>query len=498
MKHILHILNKDLRRYAWAWVTLLACAAIEVYLHGTTAGLLNSDFNNALSMLSSMIGGILFFIVIVMVVQEETLVDPDAYWLSRPIARGKLLASKLIFLFSLIAIYKVSETITLILNDGTARIPFALLGLLGALAVWQAQVFLAAQTRSLPRYLLLVVSIFVGFYALMFGLMFLVTAAIGFDFDFDWGQLPSTLPAHWLALIQTGYWLLVGLGLLLLIYCRRRILAAWLLLIPAALIAGILTPNDQFLGFDTTTYFDSEKKGLQLLHLDKGNTMQTAGDEFVEVRAVFALSDELASRDVWAVVSSSRVRHNGSDIELNSDQGSQRFREERSNRRSIRLGYAKRDELRGDESDLSVEFSLALTFSEQIPVDSLEIAEGATHVGGGNRLVIRSILQDDDELSIRFAGSVPTYAFEPRATRSTNEPFDGRFSFALANRGGQALRDFRLSQSWSGMGNISEGKIETFLPEDASPSDYLITVFAREITGTAFDYIRQSSVSFKD
>lgn len=148
MKQILHILSKDLRRYAWAWITLLCCAGIGVYLQGTTTGLLDNGLNRSLGMLTSMVGGILFFFVIVMVVQEETLADPDAYWLSRPISRGKLLASKLLFLLILIGIGQISELIVLVMNGGAARAPYALMGILTALATWQSQVFLAAQSRS--------------------------------------------------------------------------------------------------------------------------------------------------------------------------------------------------------------------------------------------------------------------------------------------------------------------------------------------------------------
>ncbi len=495
MNQILHILQKDLRRYAWAWITLLCCAAIEIYLHGTTAGLLESGLNEGLSMLTSMIGGILFFVVIVMVVQEETLADPDAYWLSRPIGRGKLLVSKLIFLLILIAAYQISETISLIMNGGGARAPFALLEMITALAIWQAQVFLSAQTRSLPRYLLLVVSIFVGFYVFMFGMMFLTSVFDGFDFDLDIGALPSTTPTHVLALIQTLLWLFVGMGMLTLIYCRRQTLLAWLVLLPASFVAGVLTPNDGSLGFASESYMSPN--ALELDHLRKGGTMHTNGNEFIEVRAVFSVSDEFANQDLWSTVHSPQIRIDGETIELKANPMSERLHEEANGLHSVKIGYAKRSDLAGDESNLAVEFSLNVTFSEQVPVDSIELKEGATYVGGGNRLIVRSIYRNDDDLDVRLAGILPSYSFEPEPATTHNEPFNGKFSFALEDQDGRHLRDFRQSNSWGGMGNVTKGNIEVFLNENASIEDYRITVFTRKITGTTYDYIRSSDVSFK-
>jgi len=502
MKQILHILSKDLRRYAWAWGTLLFCAGIEVYLQGTTAGLLDSSLNRGLSMLTSMIGGILFFIVIVMVVQEESLADPDAYWLSRPISRGKLLASKLLFVLILIGIGQISELIVLTMNGGAARAPYALLSILTALAIWQSQIFLAAQTRSLPRYLLLVVCLFIGFYALIFGMMFFADALFEWDFDFDWGQLPADTPEHWLSLIQTLYWFLVGLGILSLIYLRRRILIAWLLLIPALLFAAILTPRESFLGIDAGMElgaFGEETHSLELDHLRKGGTMHTNGEELIEVRAAFKVYGETEAEDLWATVRSPALRMDGQTIELNNNNqmASQRLKEELDGNYSIRLGYALRNQLTGDELNLAVDFSLDITFSTQVEVGTLAIEEGATYVGDGNRLVIRSIYREDNNLKVTLAATLPSYSFEPDAAAPLSEAFEGKFSFALMTWEGKHLQDFRLSRSWNNMETATGGKIEAFLEDAATLEDFRIIVFAREITGNTFDYMKSSDISFQ-
>lgn len=497
MNQILHILKKDLCRYAWAWITLLCFAGIEVYLHGTTQGLLDSGLNRGLSMLTSMIGGILFFVVIVMVVQEETLCDPDAYWISRPIARGKLLLSKLLFLLILIAAYQISDSIVLILNGGASRIAFPLLEMITALAIWQSQVFLAAQTRSLPRYLLLIVSIFVGFYALMFGLFFFIETIFDFSFDLELGQLPANTPSHILALIQTTYWFLVGLGILSLMYCRRRILLSWALLLPALLIAGILTPGNSIMGISTDDYFDAEDKGLILDHLRKGATMHTNGEEFIEVRAIFSVSGEAADKDIWATVSSADIRMDGQTIHLDTNRRSQKLQEIHRKQRSLSLGYAKLNDLKGNEANLGVDFSYELKFSNQIQVGNMPLREASSYFGEGNRLVIRSIYRDENTLNVKLAATIPSYSFEPNHASSSSEAFEGKYSFALADQNGNFLQDFSLSMDWNIMSRSTAGSIEAFLNEDFSLDDYNILVFAREIQSSTYDYITSSDISFK-
>jgi hypothetical protein len=498
MKQILHIFKKDLLRYAWAWITLACCAAIEIYLRGTTTGLLDSDLNQGLEMLSSMISGILFFTVIVMVVQEETLADPDAYWLSRPINRGKLLASKLCFLLLLIGIHQVADVIILCLNGGASRIPYALLGTLSALAIWQSQVFLAAQTRSLPRYLLLIVCIFVGFYALSFAMLFLTFFSEFTSFDLNWGLLPSTLPAHWMALIQTLYWLIIGLGILYFLYSSRRILLSWLILIPAIIGSIALTPDKHFLGNNLMSYLENgeKEKQLTLEYLQKGGIMQTNGEEYIEVIAVFSLKGIPRETDIWSTVMSPNLELEGKSIELNEIKSTQKFQSEGDQLRSIRIGYAKRDELKGNESNISLRFTQQITFSNQIEVGSLALTEGAAYIGAGNRLVLRSTFRDNNVLNVEIASTIPSYSFEPGMSSAHNEAFNGKFSFALANQMGQKLNDFQLSASWQGMGISSTGTIQTELPENAELTNYQIIVFAREITGSIYDHSYRTDIAF--
>lgn len=498
MKQILHILGKDLRRYAWAWLTLLACASADVYLLGTTAGLLDSRPNEALAMLTSLIGGILFFVTMVLVVQEESLADPDAYWLSRPVGRVRLLASKLLFFLILILGFQITDAINLIMNGGGARTPYALLETLGILAVWQAQIFLAAQTRSLPRYLLLVVSIIVGFYALILGMIFCHIPALNSLLTMDWGLLPPTIAHHWLAWIQTLFWLVSGLALLAFLYLKRRPLVAWALLVPVILLAGLLTPGDSLFGIISTKHYGNKNEDIKLDHLRKGSTTHIHGDEFVEILAFFAVSGEAAGGDIWASVLSPKIRIAGKELDLKADDGIKRFNVETGNLRSISLGYIKRADLKNDESGFSVDGLLNLSTSVQTPVGTLNMQEGAAYVGGGNRLIVRSITRDDDDLEVDLAGSIPAYRFEPNHSAKIDEPFGGRFSFALLHRDMKEVRDFHLSTGFGFNNKIARGTIRTKLSRKAPLEDYTITVFQRKVTGTAFLSIDESAVSLKD
>lgn len=490
MNQILHILKKDLHRYAWAWITLFALAGIEVYLHGTTAGLLESKLNSMLTLITSMVGGILFFVVTIMMVQEESLADPDAYWLGRPIARGKLLIGKLLFVVMLISIYTLSDAIVLSLNGGAHRIPYALLGILSSLAIWQGQIFLAAQTRSLPRYLLLTVCLVVAFYAFAFSLM--LSAFSGFDFDLNPALLPSDISSHTLALIQTLYWLTVGLGLLAFLYLKRRILISWLLLIPAIFIASCLTPKDSFYGIDTEFSFPSGESKIDLIHLRESGTMHTNGNKYIGYEAIFEIDS--VENDVWATVSEVIIRNEDQEFELEATGMSQKLKIEPNGNRSLRLGYLKKTDNLDKEASFDVSCSLQLSFSKQVEVDRLNLNEGATHIDNGNRLVVRSLYRSDDQLNVDLAGIVPQYSLEPSPLGGDYEAFSGQYSFALADRRNKIINDFNLSQSWGDFGTIQTGTIKVHLSEDAESTDYEIIIFSRKLSGQTWEFINAKSI----
>lgn len=488
MNQILHILKKDLRRYAWAWMTLAVIAGLEIYLYGTTTGLLDTPLNSTLAFLTGLIGAILFFIVIVMVVQEETLTDPEAYWLARPIGRGKLLVSKLLFLAILVGLFLLSEAIIMILNGGAARLGYVFLSLLPLLALWQAQVFLAAQTRSLPRYLLLVVCLLVGFYSLMFGFTMIAISSGLFNWSFNPGQLPADIPAHLLALIQTVFWLLIGITILSFLYLRRRVLLAWLILIPAVVLASILTPSDSFYGAGRSYNFDFPlREHLNIDHIRISGTMHTGGEEYFQCDIVFEPFDLPVAQDMWIGVTGATLTRDGREVELNTSRMSQRLRQHHDGKYYASLGHVKQSDLEGEDLRVDLTFTSQISFSEQVRVGQMNLQEGADFIRNGNRLVIRGIARRNHLLSVDLAGIIPDYLLEPSPLKAQHEAFYGQFGFALMpKRNSDAMRDFDVSKSWANIGNADKAQLEISFDTGKSLEDYEIIVFARQLKDQAW------------
>lgn len=495
MNHILHIFKKDLRRYAWAWIPLVVFAVIEIYLYGTTSGIKESGLNGLLTVLTSTLGGILFFLVTVMVVQEENLADPDAYWLARPISRGTVLSEKILFILFLIAAYTLSQIVILILNGGSNRLYYSVLEILPSLAIWQAQIFLAAQTRSLPRYLLLTVGLTVAFYVSMFILVFFIDSIFS-NWNLDIGQLPTDIPSHVATIIQTLYWLVVGLSILCFLYFKRRILMAWLLLIPACFIALVLTPQKSVYGLGRQYTFNNEIN-LTLDHLSTQGSIHTNGTEYTECIGVFSGEDDQFDQDVWVSVQAATINDGETDIEFDQYDRSQRLKSHGNGQKSLSLGYIKKGALKDLSGTFEVTCSLQIITSKQVETGRMPLKEGASYVGSGNRLVVQSIYRNDDKLEVNFAGFAPSFTFEAKGIDTGYEALNGRFSFALNRLSDGQRKDFNLSKSWAKLGTLQKADAETPLEDTAQLDDYEIIVFSRLINGQTWDHIRAESVNFE-
>jgi hypothetical protein len=498
MKQIWHILGKDIRRYAWALLTLLVFAGVQVYLLGTTAGLLESGLNDALAGITTFIGPVLFFFLVVLVVQEESLVDPHAYWVARPVNRLGLLLSKVLFVVLLLGVYRISETLILLLNGGVERAGWAWLGLLPALALWQPQIFLAAQTRSLPRYLLLVVALILGCQIALFLGSFWF-GQLGWHLP-NPGLLPPSLATHWLIGAQAAYWLLVGACLLGLLYIQHRRWLAWLLLVPAGLGALLLTPeNNPRVEIDggVLSMDEESEVGLRLVEVRTGQTTFTQGEEFIELVAIFAVSGERQEQSLWARVFFVRFQQNGSSQNLPLTAASQSFEVISPSQRSLSLGVLKASELpaAGDDAEFEIHFSLLNSALGALTV--LPLQEEATYVGGGNRMVVRSLTRRGEQLGLNVAASVPRFLLEPNRSVANGEPLRGTLSFALADREGQMLRFFSLSHRYSGSLKIVEAELQTSLPVEASLEDYRLLVMPREIQEVENQYFRLEGVRLR-
>ncbi len=107
-----HILKKDLRRLRWlllAWLFLVALGPIVMVYAPLAAvrGAVDGVISSLLGMLGSMATGLLLIVFTSLLVHDEPLVGSEAFWLTRPIPRGTLFASKAVLLLSCIVLPSV-------------------------------------------------------------------------------------------------------------------------------------------------------------------------------------------------------------------------------------------------------------------------------------------------------------------------------------------------------------------------------------------------------
>jgi len=494
MKVIFHLMKKDLARYAWAIAILVALTAVETYLLGTDAGLLKTHANQILTSLTFILGPIVFFVVIIMVVQEETLADPDAYWLARPISRSGLLLEKTIFVVLLIAIGVAADVAVMFLNDGASRTGYAAFEAIIALAIWIWQIFLAAQTRSLPRYLLLAVSLFVGFYAVIFGSVVFLSAS-PFTLIGDLGLLPRTMPRHLVVLIQSSIWLLGGIGTLLHLYRTRRILRSWIFPAATVLLSSILSPADSFFGI-AGEYFESDRsERLRVEQIRPGNSFQVNGEEFIECEAVLASETVDFDDNTRISVSYAQLTAGGTPYPL-TGRLSLRPGKDLDGKRSISLGSIKRSEFDKIKPPIDLTATYVITVSEDREVARLAPDRGNSFHGNGNRVMIRETRRDEERLDVTIGAVLPRFSLEPNPGHREVDAFEGRFSFALVRKDGSGTPvDFRIPYPNSTLGKVKEIDIQASLPSGTILGDHEIIVQSRETVKTISDYIRAENVA---
>ena len=491
MNTVLLILQKDFKRYAWALITLVVLSLIQIYLFGTNAGMHETKLNSVLGFFSGTISGILFFFLIVVVVQEETLSDPDAYWLARPLNRLHVLASKICFLAIILCIGGLAEVLILILNDGASRIGYSFAtSLLLGLAIWQWQIFLAAQTRSLPRYLLLLVGVVVGFYALM-AFMFFSISDLGLE---NMGQLPSDTPDHLLATIQVLLWITAGVAALTLYYLKRQKRYAWACLLPALLLAAILTPRNTVLGAGPN-FTDHATLELELLDLKKSGTMHTNGEEYVTISGVFKKLE--TNKDVWVTPRYVRISAAGPQIEVNAYDSCQTLEStihEGREAMKLRLFTVERDSLKALAENFDISINYNLSTSTQQEVARLPVKAGATFAHNGNRVILQDFYTSDSKLTLNIEGYLPGFALEPKAPTPQNEPLKGKYSIAVYRNTDNVALDSRIYSNWSGLGNKTGARIEIPHADEKSPDEYEIIISAREIEDSSWGYHNSSGM----
>jgi hypothetical protein len=190
MNHARHIFSKDLRRLRWSIVgwsalvgarTLVNTAGADIALGGLGPQLSIGE----LSALLSLMHVLLLALLISRLVHDEPLVGRDAFWITRPIAPGALLAAKFAFaaLFFILLPLTGGVIVVAVFGSGAGDVARAIPVLaLNQFILVTLLMALAAVTPSLTRYFLAMVgvsAVFVALTAATILVAVLVTEEIG-------------------------------------------------------------------------------------------------------------------------------------------------------------------------------------------------------------------------------------------------------------------------------------------------------------------------------
>ncbi len=419
---VLHFLRKDFLRFRWAWIIFLVFGVLRIVRFTTDIGLADSGFADSLALLTGFLAGCLCFFVIVMAVQEETLADPDAWWRTRPIPRLRLLLEKVLFSGILVAgYYCVTDSLTLLLNDGASLIPYALGDGFYVMTFVLAQIFLAAQTRSLPRYLLFIVLLFLGL------LIFQIVAGyllVESEFKLYYGMLPANVPDHWLVWIQVVFWLSLLSGTLMLYYKRQRKGFCWVLLIAGFFIAMAFLPSKE--GLSDRLIDSSFGEGGLTIRPVEGTFRQTGsasynGEKKLTYSADFEVEGIGPNEELWFEPFSWTITAENGQTKFESDpnefRGAHRLSPQSADGQMIlvqgqmlRLNVGKVRQL-----DDPVRVWINGEFSVVSPalMGPIEPREGASFVKDGRRFFIRSVVTHEDDVIFTFGAYLPTFMTEP-------------------------------------------------------------------------------------
>jgi hypothetical protein len=161
MNLTLHILKADVRRFAWpivAWTALTIAGTVVNGIAPRLATEVEMWPFFALSAVLLWVGRMIFAAaIIVLVVQTHATVGSRAFWLTRPIPRGALVASKMMLLIAVVAgVPALTEAALMVVYDvpaGDMAKVTVEWGIVRAIAVLAIMV-LAALTRSLAQFAL--------------------------------------------------------------------------------------------------------------------------------------------------------------------------------------------------------------------------------------------------------------------------------------------------------------------------------------------------------
>ena len=258
---------RHLRLFLSVWWGLVILQAVLIAFHPQlfSSGrpwLISPTF---LAMLVAILKLCLLTVIVSQAVQKDSTVGSTAFWLSRPISRGRLLASKALFLVLAVVlptllVEVVSLRVCGVTQDDTLRsIPqMVFLQLLVTLVL----MMLAALTPNLPRLILSGIIVVVGLPLLWFILLFLSALAMGAVTDPSVGVelVPPIPPPSF-----SSYFL----GSLLVLLGTAGIVIGHQYLTRRTMLSGILLFSGVSLNFLTIGYWGSDW-WIGASQLDKG------------------------------------------------------------------------------------------------------------------------------------------------------------------------------------------------------------------------------------
>src|SRR5437867_4305877 len=122
-----HILVKDVRRLRLPIALWLAVVVVRGWLVGSAIGSAPGDLGagaliEVVETVLPLLEIVFVCVLVVLAVQQDPLVGTDAFWLTRPIARRALLASKLEFVALVVVLPQVVREMAVMAANGvTAR-----------------------------------------------------------------------------------------------------------------------------------------------------------------------------------------------------------------------------------------------------------------------------------------------------------------------------------------------------------------------------------------
>lgn len=176
-KHIFHIVRKDCRAQRFhliLWGVLLAlyAAILSQSELGQPAGA------SAMTILAHLLPIVVIvhgLAVVVTLIQSDPVAGTSAFWLTRPVRGASLLAAKTIEVAAMAALWFVAEFLILVANGVADQAGYLAFGLVtGLLPVLLVAAAIAALVPSMPRFLLILALVVVG-YGVLASAMHMVT-----------------------------------------------------------------------------------------------------------------------------------------------------------------------------------------------------------------------------------------------------------------------------------------------------------------------------------